>query len=170
MPAIVTLMLPDPAATDALGLALAATFPGAAAGAMVVCLHGELGAGKTSCVRSLLHGLGVRGTVRSPTYTLVETYVLPGLTAIHADLYRLRDPAEFADLGITEYLVPKHLVLIEWSENGRGYVPPPDLSLTLQYAGDGRQAALEARTPAASIWLEKLVHDSRLIRYLPNLT
>ena len=170
MPETLTLTLPDPAATEALGVALAAAFPGAGSGARVVCLHGELGAGKTSCMRSLLHSLGVRGTVRSPTYTLVETYLLPGLTVIHADLYRLRDPAEFADLGITEYLVPKHLILIEWSENGRGHVPPADLNLTLRYAGDGRQAILEARTAAATTWLDKLVHDRRLIPYLPNLT
>ncbi len=170
MPETLTLTLPDPEATEILGTALATAFPGAGAAAIVVFLHGELGAGKTSCVRGLLHGLGVRGTVRSPTYTLVETYLLPGLTAIHSDLYRLRDPAEFADLGISEYLVPRHLILLEWSENGRGYLPPPDLNLTLHYAGDGREARLEACTPAAEGWLQKLVDDSRMIPYLPNLT
>ena len=165
-----TLTLPDPAATEELGRGLAAAFPGAGAGAVVVCLHGELGAGKTSCVRSLLHGLGVRGTVRSPTYTLVETYLLPGLTAIHSDLYRLREPAEFVDLGITEFLVPGHLILLEWSKNGGGHVPPSDLDLTLHYAGDGRGATLGAHTPVAAGWLTKLARDSRLIPYLTNLT
>ena len=164
-----TLTLADAAATDALGSALAARFPGAADAVRVVFLHGELGAGKTSCVRSLLRGLGVRGTVRSPTYTLVETYLLPDLTAIHADLYRLRDPAEVPDLGLGEYLFPGHLVLIEWSENGAGYLPSPDLDLTLGYAGDGRQATLVARTAAATEWLKDLADDSRLTAYLSNL-
>jgi len=164
------LTLGDAAATDALGSALAATFPGAAAGAVVVSLQGDLGAGKTGCVRSLLHGLGVHGTVRSPTYTLVETYLLPGLTAIHADLYRLRDPAEVADLGISEYLLPGHLILLEWSEHGAGYVPPPDLEVSLAYAGDGRVCTLASRTAVAQHWLEKLVDNRRLTPYLSNLT
>jgi tRNA threonylcarbamoyladenosine biosynthesis protein TsaE len=164
------LTLADAAATEALGRALAAAFPGADRGAVVACLHGELGAGKTSCVRSLLQGLGVQGTVRSPTYTLVETYLLPGLTAIHADLYRLRAAAEFTELGISEFLVPGHLILLEWSENGGAYVPPPDLELTLHYAGTGRSAALQARTAIGEAWLAKLGDDSRLIPYLSNLT
>lgn len=170
MTVILKLDLADAAATDALGSALAATFPGASLAAVIVGLHGELGAGKTSCVRSLLRGLGVQGTVRSPTYTLVETYLLPGLTAIHADLYRLRVPGEFLDLGVSEFLLPGHLILLEWSENGAGYVPPPDLDLTLGYAGEGRTATLEARTALAEPWLEKLGDDSRLTPYLSNLT
>jgi tRNA threonylcarbamoyladenosine biosynthesis protein TsaE len=164
------LTLPDSAATDTLGRALAGAFPGADSGAVVMFLHGELGAGKTSCVRGLLHGLGVTGSVRSPTYTLLEIYALPKLTCIHADLYRLRSEDEFADLGVSEYLEPAHLILIEWSENGGPLVPPPDVELTLSYAGSGRQAQLEGRSVLGEGWLKVLVHDTRLIPYLSNLT
>ena len=83
---------PDSSATEALGQALARALPAAAAAGAVVYLQGELGAGKTTCVRSLLRALGVDGLVRSPTYTLVETYRLAALTCIHVDLYRLQVP------------------------------------------------------------------------------
>jgi tRNA threonylcarbamoyladenosine biosynthesis protein TsaE len=164
------LTLPDSAATDTLGRALAGAFPGADCGAVVMFLHGELGAGKTGCARGLLHGLGVTGSVRSPTYTLLEIYALAKLTCVHADLYRLRSEDEFADLGVSEYLEAAHLILIEWSENGGPLVPPPDIELTLSYAGSGRQAQLAAGSALGKGWLKVLAHDTRLIPYLSNLT
>lgn len=164
------LTLPHSAATDTLGRALAAGFPGANQAAVVLHLNGELGAGKTSCARGLLHGLGVKGSVRSPTYALLEIYALDRLTCVHADLYRLRSAEEFADLGVSEYLVPGVLLLIEWSVNGGALVPPPDLELSLSYAGSGRNAYFKARSPTGEAWLKVLVHDSRLTPYLSNLT
>jgi tRNA threonylcarbamoyladenosine biosynthesis protein TsaE len=164
------LTLTDSGTTDLLGRALAQAFPGASAAAVVVYLQGELGAGKTTCARSLIHALGFHGTVRSPTYTLVETYGLPGLTCVHADLYRLRTAQECADLGLSEYLSPGHLVLIEWSENGGSFVPDADLRIALGYAGAGRRATLTAGSRLGDQWLKMLAHDSRLIPYLSNLT
>ena len=78
--------------TEALGARLARTRPMGGELA-VVFLAGQLGAGKTTLARGLLHGLGVAGAVRSPTYTLVELYALAGVTAVHVDLYRLHDAA-----------------------------------------------------------------------------
>jgi tRNA threonylcarbamoyladenosine biosynthesis protein TsaE len=164
------LTLPDSDATDLLGRALAGSFPGAGSGAVVMFLHGELGTGKTSCARGMLHGLGVSGNVRSPTYTLLEIYAVPTLTCVHADLYRLRSESEFADLGVSEYLLASHLILIEWSENGGRFVPTPDIELTLRYAGSGREAQLVGRSSVGEGWLKVLSHDTRLIRYLSNLT
>jgi tRNA threonylcarbamoyladenosine biosynthesis protein TsaE len=164
------LTLPDSAATDKLGRALAGAFPGADSGPVVMFLHGELGTGKTSCARGLLQGLGIAGNVRSPTYTLLEIYALPTLTCVHADLYRLRSEDEFADLGVSEYLEPAHLILIEWSEKGGPLVPPPDIELTLSYAGAGRQAQLTGRSALGQRWLKDLADDTRLIPYLSNLT
>src|SRR6202030_4055530 len=92
--------LPDALATEALGAALARAYAGgtsgagAAAGSAVIYLHGELGAGKPTCVRSLLRTLGVAGLIRSPTYTLVESYPLGKLTCVHVDLYRLETLTE----------------------------------------------------------------------------
>ena len=164
------LTLPDPDATDDLGRALAEAFPGAAQAPVVLHLNGELGTGKSSCARGLLHRLGVAGNVRSPTYTLLEVYALPALTCVHADLYRLRSQAEFVDLGLSEYLIPAHLILIEWSVNGGPRVPSPDITVDLRYAGSGRGASLRSASASGEAWLRDLARDTRLIPYLSNLT
>ena len=158
--------------TEALGRALARALPGAgvsAAGA-VLYLQGELGAGKTTCARSLLQALGVTGPVRSPTYTLVETYVLAGLTCSHVDLYRLQSLSEVDELGLRDLLGPKGLLLVEWPDRGGAALPPADVELTLRYAGEARQAALDPKTPLGSEWLRNLGHDTSLRFYVSNLT
>src|ERR1700688_781828 len=132
------LNLADSSVTVCLGQALARAFPGGAAAAAgagaVVYLRGELGAGKSTCVRSLLRALGVAGAVRSPTYTLVETYELAGLTCVHVDLYRLQTHTEVDELGLRD-LVDPCLLLVEWPEKGGAALPPADLDLLLNYAG-----------------------------------
>ena len=178
--------LADSSVTEALGQALARSLPGAvhagaaagtlaertaaASGGAVVYLRGELGAGKTTCVRSLLRALGVTGLVRSPTYALVETYSLDGLTCVHVDLYRLQTLTEVDELGLRDLVGPGQLLLVEWPERGGAAVPPADLDLVLQYADDGRQACLRAATPLGSQWLENLGRDSSLSSYVSNLT
>jgi tRNA threonylcarbamoyladenosine biosynthesis protein TsaE len=168
------LNLADSSVTERLGQALARSFPGAAAGAAragaVVYLRGELGAGKTTCVRSLLRALGVTGLVRSPTYTLVETYILATLTCVHVDLYRLRAPAEVDELGLGDLVGPGCLLLVEWPERGGAALPAADVDLNLLYAGDARQAQLHAETPLGRAWLQNLGHDSSLRFYVSNLT
>lgn len=122
----------------------------------VLHLHGELGAGKTTLVRSLLQALGVRGRVRSPTYTLVDTYELAHLRCVHVDLYRLRSGFEVQELGLREMLVPGTLMLIEWPERGGALVPPADLELTLAYAGEGRELSLAATSAVGDEWVRWL--------------
>jgi tRNA threonylcarbamoyladenosine biosynthesis protein TsaE len=161
------LNLADSSVTEALGQALGRSLPGAAA---VVHLRGELGAGKTTCVRSLLRALGVTGLVRSPTYALVETYSLDALTCVHVDLYRLQTLTEVDELGLRDLVGPGHLLLVEWPERGGAAVPPADLDLALQYAGEGRQARLRAATAVGSEWLENLGRDRSLSFYVSNLT
>jgi tRNA threonylcarbamoyladenosine biosynthesis protein TsaE len=161
--------LADTGRTEALGRALARALPGVASGA-VLYLQGELGAGKTTCVRSLLRALGVIGLVRSPTYTLVETYVLPNLTCVHVDLYRLQSLTEVDELGLRDVVGPGCLLLVEWPERGDGHLTPADLDLALQYSGEGRRALVQAKTPLGMEWLENLGHDSSLSVYVSNLT
>lgn len=140
--------LPDAAATEAFGARLAATLPAQA----VVHLHGDLGAGKSTLARALLRALGVAGTIRSPTYTLVEQYPLAGGgLALHLDLYRIADPGELEFLGLDADAV--RLWLIEWPERGQGALPAPDLDIALQVHGSGRRIRLSARTAAADAWL-----------------
>jgi tRNA threonylcarbamoyladenosine biosynthesis protein TsaE len=161
--------LPDTRVTEILGGALARAFPGAAAGS-VLHLRGELGSGKTTCARSLLHALGVTATVRSPTYTLVDTYSVGELTCVHVDLYRLQTLNEVDELGLRDLLGPGHLMLIEWPEKGGSAAPPADLSLLLSYAGEARAATLAAGTELGERWLSMLAIDNSLKPYVSNLT
>ena len=165
-----TLALPDAGATDALGAALAQAFPGAAHAHAVLYLRGELGAGKTTCARSLLRALGVTGLIRSPTFTLVEAYRVGALTCVHVDLYRLQGPVEVDELGLRDFLNPECLMLIEWPEKGGNGLPAADVELTLEYAQSGRRGQLRARTALGKQWLHNLGHDTRLASYVSNLT
>jgi tRNA threonylcarbamoyladenosine biosynthesis protein TsaE len=164
--------LADSAGTEALGAALARALPGAVAPSPGVVLHlrGELGSGKTTCARSLLHALGVTGTVRSPTYTLVDAYSTPTFHCVHVDLYRLRSSAEVEELGLRDLTGPGYLMLIEWPEKGGASVPPADLDLWLQYAGESRAASLRAASEVGESWLGKLSFDRSLVPYVSNLT
>jgi tRNA threonylcarbamoyladenosine biosynthesis protein TsaE len=167
--------LPDAAATDVLGAALGGGLPvgplsSGHGGYVVLYLHGELGAGKTACVRSLLRVCGVTGLIRSPTFTLVESYRTGHLTCVHVDLYRLRGPLEVDELGLRDYLIPGCLLMIEWPEKATAGLPPPDVELTLHYAPIGRRAAARARTELGGEWLRNLRMDTRLGPYVSNLT
>jgi len=169
------LNLADSSATDALGEALARAFagtapaPGAPPGG-VLYLQGDLGAGKTTCARALLRALGVVGLVRSPTYTLVETYELAGITCIHVDLYRLQSLTEVDELGLRDLVGLSSLLMVEWPERGGAALPAADLSVVLSYAGEGRQARVTAHSRLGSRWLENLGSDTSLRGYLSNLT
>lgn len=164
------LSLSDAQATEVLGAALARAFVGSGSGSAVVYLQGELGAGKTTCARSMLRALGVEGLIRSPTYTLLEAYPLPGITCVHVDLYRLQGPLEVDELGLRDYFDADCLLLVEWPEKAGTALPPADLDLRLSYQGESRQARLGARSARGGRWLELLLHDTSLIPYVSNLT
>lgn len=142
------LHLQDAAATDALGQRLAAQRPAHA----VVHLYGDLGAGKSTLARALLRALGVAGTIRSPTYTLVERYPLAdGSEAWHLDLYRIGDPGELDFLGLDEGAAS--LWLVEWPQRAGAALPPADLRIDLAIDGHGRSAQLSACSQAGKAWL-----------------
>ena len=162
MPESLTRYLPDPAATAELGALLAGALLAVAPGSLVLYFNGELGAGKTALIRAVLVGLGHRGRVPSPTYTLVEPYELDSYRVVHVDLYRLRDPAELDDLGLHDELRLRdeagrgYLLLAEWPARGAGRLPPADLECQLVSAGPGREVVLVAKTGVAERLLGKL--------------
>ena len=141
-----TLHLPDAAATEALGAAIAPCL----AGGMVVALHGDLGSGKTTLVRGVLRARGWNGSVKSPTYTLVEHYAFSSLYFYHFDFYRLADPSEWETAGLAECFRPDSVCLVEWPERIGDLLPQPDLIVALSPAAHdgGRVLALRAATPA----------------------
>lgn len=138
-------------ATEALGAQLAqAITPG------IIYLNGDLGAGKTTLARGFMRGLGHTGKVRSPTYTLVEPYELETCRVYHMDLYRLADAEELEWLGLRDMLAEAALLLVEWPERGSGFLPSADLTIDLEYTGDGREARLLAVTPVGQHWLDSM--------------
>jgi len=118
---------------------------------MVVWLQGDVGAGKTTLTRALLRRLGHRGPVKSPTYTLVEVYVVSSIYWYHFDFYRFNEPEEFADAGLDEYFRDDCVCLVEWPEKAAGQVPPADLAVVFGFAADpdaGRLVDLVAHSEA----------------------
>jgi tRNA threonylcarbamoyladenosine biosynthesis protein TsaE len=145
-------ILPDEAATLALGAALShGLVPG-----LLVYLHGELGAGKTTLVRGALRALGHEGRVKSPTYALVELYTVSRLHLHHFDFYRFQDPREWNEAGFRDSFNGRNVSLVEWPEKAAGMLPPADLDIMLALQDAGRVATLRANTPAGASCLEAL--------------
>jgi tRNA threonylcarbamoyladenosine biosynthesis protein TsaE len=105
---------------------------------LVIWLQGDLGAGKTSFARALIHALGYKGRVKSPTYGLLEQYQIGSLQVLHMDLYRINDPGELEFLGLEDLLDDKTILLIEWPDKGGDWLPESDFIFEFSYASEGR--------------------------------
>jgi len=105
-------------------------------------LSGDLGAGKTALVRAILRALGITGTVKSPTFALLEPYTVSSLDFYHFDFYRLKEPGEFGGTGFRELFGPGRICAVEWPERAGPRLPTADISITLTVDGDGRATAI----------------------------
>lgn len=123
------------------------------AGRTLILLDGDLGAGKSVLVRAVIHTLGYSGRVKSPTYTLIESYELEddkfGIKRIaHLDLYRLFDPDELEYLGFDDVMDTHELVFIEWPEKARDRLPTEQIRIVIAYAGvDSRLVEISSSYP-----------------------
>ena len=134
--------LADEAATLAFGESLGRRLP---AGALVF-LRGDLGAGKTTLVRGILRALGHPGSVKSPTYTLLEPYELDSIVVYHFDFYRIADAQELEFIGIDELIEASALKLVEWPERVEERLPHPDVVVRMHVEGGGRRLELDTLT------------------------
>ena len=148
--------LADEAATLAFGNALAVNLRAP----LMIFLHGDLGAGKTTLSRGILRGLGFTGRVKSPTYTLLELYVISGLNLYHFDFYRITDPDEWHEAGFRDLMNQQAICLIEWPEKAAGAgltLPIADLAIYLSPTPtDTRELRLQANTPVGATILQAL--------------
>lgn len=132
---------------------------------MIVTLQGDLGTGKTTLVRGLLRALGVGGAVKSPTYTLVEHYMVSSLYFYHFDFYRFTNPNEWDYAGMSDYFRDDAVCIVEWPERVGDRLPAPDLALSLSYAADdGRDVAAIAHTAAGERCVTALAGGAPLRR------
>ena len=149
--------LEDEAATVAMGAALSQVVKSNnKQHALVVYLHGDLGAGKTTLTRGFVCGMGHNGNVKSPTYTLVEPYELPPWRVFHFDLYRLSDAEELEYMGIRDYFNDDCCCFIEWPEKGAGLLANADLIITISYQDEQRVINLIAESSYGKQVLSRL--------------
>lgn len=111
----------------------------------IIFLEGQLGAGKTTFVRGFLRGCGYAGLVKSPTFTLIETYDMQSTMVLHADLYRIKSEDELEAMGFRDYFNPNTIALIEWASMAPNWLPKPSLicSLTIPDNGQGRMLEIK---------------------------
>ena len=148
----ITLILDNEAAT----LACGDKFSRIVACGLVVYLHGDLGAGKTTLVRGVLHGLGHVGKVKSPTYTLVEPYTIFNYNIYHFDLYRFTDEEEWEAAGFREYFNAQSICMIEWPERAANVLPEPDIHVHLSLYQNARKIQFSAGSPLGKQCIEEL--------------
>lgn len=136
----------------------------------LIFLEGDLGAGKTTFVQGFLKGCGYQGLVKSPTYTLVESYSTPRGLVHHFDLYRIKQPEELELMGIRDYLSEGATCLIEWPQNALSLLPIPTLccTITQPIAGPGREVILTANTDQGILLLNQFQRDAGNVQKSPT--
>ena len=157
-----TLALGDARATREAGARLAGALATIAPATLMVTVAGELGSGKTTLARGLLEALGVAGAVRSPSYTLIESYPVGRAQLHHLDWYRLSGADELDLLGFRDLCGPGQWVLVEWPERVPAVAASADLALSLAYEGDGRRLSAVARTAMGERVLTRWMEDTAL--------
>lgn len=157
-----TLDLADEAATLNFGMVMAKSMQPN----LTIYLHGDLGAGKTTLVRGLVHSLGYAGKVKSPTYTLVESYEISNemcsFTLYHFDLYRFNDEEEWDAAGFRDYFNSQSVCLIEWPEKAENVLPTPDINIIFTIKSSGRSLNVAANSALGQQCLVAMKTDLKI--------
>ncbi|MCX7058947.1 MAG: tRNA (adenosine(37)-N6)-threonylcarbamoyltransferase complex ATPase subunit type 1 TsaE [Proteobacteria bacterium] len=161
-PGELILDLADDAATRRAGGALGRALAEVGGAGAFVTLAGDLGAGKTTLARGVLQALGVTGAVRSPTYTLVESYPVDTARLHHLDWYRLGGLDDLEGMGFRDLQGAGQWLLVEWPERIPAAAALADLAVRLDYAGSGRRLAASAATPRGAAILAYWMADPAL--------
>ncbi len=125
----------SPEETEKIAAALAKTLSSGS----VVALTGELGAGKTCFAKGLAEGMGIKGYVKSPSFTILNIYGEGRLPFYHIDLYRIENKLELVDLGLDEYVYGRGVTVIEWAERIEDELPPNTITVKLSYEGETKR-------------------------------
>ncbi|MBA2650220.1 MAG: tRNA (adenosine(37)-N6)-threonylcarbamoyltransferase complex ATPase subunit type 1 TsaE [Legionella sp.] len=137
-----TLFLKNERSSKQFAIQLANFLPQAA----ILTLSGEIGSGKTTLIRAILKQLGVTTSIKSPTFSLVESYQCLGRVVHHFDLYRINHEDELEYIGFRDYIGQDSLCFIEWPEQAGDLLPPIDIKINLKIERAGRRLQLLAFT------------------------
>jgi len=148
--------LPTEQASEVLAITMASSLTAP----LLITFSGEIGTGKTTFIRAMLRALGVTDAIKSPTFTLVESYQGTRLQIHHFDLYRIHDEVLLDDIGFRDYLGDNAICCIEWPERAVGYLAKPDLLCALSLKGAGREMQVRAFSSAGAAVLSSLSGES----------
>lgn len=152
---IVTLDLPDEQASASFAMKLATLLHPP----LLLTFSGDLGAGKTTLVRAMLRQLGITSAIKSPTFSLVESYVCHNMPVHHFDLYRIHHEEELEYLGFRDYFTPESICCIEWAEHAGKALPKEDIRFKLSIKGAGREMQITALSDAGKGILARLTGE-----------
>jgi tRNA threonylcarbamoyladenosine biosynthesis protein TsaE len=124
---------------------------------LVLTFSGEIGVGKTTIIRAMLRSLGVRSSIKSPTFSLVESYKAHQLNLHHFDLYRIHDETELDDIGFRDYFSKDAVCCIEWPERWADYLAWTDIEISLYANGAGRTMNIKALSPSGAAVLSRFL-------------
>lgn len=126
---------------------------------LIITFSGEIGAGKTTLIRAMLRSLGVQSAIKSPTFSLVESYQVENLHIHHFDLYRIHDESELDYIGFRDYFLENAICCIEWPERVISYLDQADVALSLGLKGAGREMHARAFSSAGASMLSCLLGE-----------